>query len=110
MNKSLIDLSRVNKPATPPEEAPAAPKPIRQKTANTNAAKAPAATVVATVPTAQPTTIERVSTIGARIPESLHQKIRLFCIANRIEMQQFVQDGLTNHLQALEQALETNRQ
>jgi hypothetical protein len=42
------------------------------------------------------------STIGARIPARLHKAIKRFCLDNDIEMQQFVQQALTNHLAALQ--------
>ena len=106
MNKGLIDLSRANKPTPPPESPPveerkparaAAPKVA--KPANVNVASAPA-TIVAARNVSEP-----LSTIGARIPESLHQSIKVFCITHRVEMQQFVQEALAKHLAEL-QAIE----
>lgn len=115
MSKGLIDLSRANTPPENPlKSTPAiADKPKKEvvapATANSNEPPAQAAVEVsspvmtsAPVPTPAVQTAERVSTIGARIPESLHQTIKLFCIANRIEMQVFVQDALTNHLETLQ--------
>lgn len=116
--KGLIDLSRANtprntvaegaqadekQPSLEPEAQPVPPPKIEKKTraANTNAPKpVPATTPKTTVPAVQPA--ERQSTLGARIPESLHQAIRVFCIANRMEMQQFVQEALYKHLADLE--------
>lgn len=108
MSKGLIDLKRANTPPENPLTKPEAQTPPISEVpelpaANVNEPAAPAVTAVVTSPqvvTASQT--ERVSTIGARIPESLHQSIKLFCIANRLEMQMFVQDALTNHLASLQ--------
>lgn len=100
MSKGLIDLTRANQPpanplteSTSPAETILAPEPANSNTE-------PQA--VASVDTRAGHLSERVSTIGARIPESLHQAIKLFCIANRIEMQHFVQEGLSLHLERLQ--------
>ena len=101
--KGLIDLSRANAPANPKEVALAETTKEEPEVANINAPAAPAvAVVVPPTPVVTPVAVEPVSTIGARIPESLHQNIKLFCIANRIEMQHFVQDALTEHLNRLQ--------
>ena len=108
MSKGLIDLKRANTPPENPLTRPEPQAPVISEisevpAANINEAAAPAVTAVVSNPqVATPSQTERVSTIGARIPESLHQSIKLFCIANRIEMQLFVQDALTNHLASLQ--------
>lgn len=107
MSKALIDLSRAN---TPPKN----PLADNQQATEDISNSPDEATANINVPAAMteekpaPTTIvnERVSTIGARIPESLHQQIKLFCIANRIEMQHFVQEALTRHLELLKEGLQ----
>ena len=98
MNKGLIDLSRANPPATTlPEPAPEKAKPPSvSASSNLDLAK-PVPTVVPTERTSEP-----VSTIAARIPESLHQAVRMYCTANRIEVQRFVEDALTACLARLQ--------
>lgn len=109
MNKGLIDLKRASTPPANPlvdveQSAPNNPSPLQaQNSANTNHEAAPPMAVVPE-PSQPQSYSERVSTIGARIPESLHHNIKLFCTANRIEMQRFVQDALALHLQRLQDA------
>lgn len=105
-SKGLIDLSRANKPPQNPladkppvKEKKAAPAKRKEPVANSNE---PKSAVIPPVQEALPMTNERVSTLGARIPETLHQKIKLFCIANRMEMQHFVQIALAEHLAKLQ--------
>ena len=100
MSKALIDLTRANKPTPPVEQIADDQAP----TANNNE---PAAAPIVAEPIAPPVpaaTVEPVSTIGARIPQSLHQSIKLFCITHRLEMQQFVQDACEKHLADLQKA------
>ncbi|MGV3616698.1 MAG: hypothetical protein ACO1SV_15330 [Fimbriimonas sp.] len=44
---------------------------------------------------------EEISTIGARIPKRLHKDVKRFCLEEDIELQDFVQEALTNHLAML---------
>jgi len=117
MSKGLIDLTRANKPPENPLTEPVKQgdpdSPTQEsipvvKAANTNEPQVPMEEVLkeSTATTLNP--VERTSTIGARIPESLHQTIKLFCIANRIEMQHFVQDALSIHLEKLRGTSETS--
>lgn len=105
MSKALIDLSRAN---TPPKNPLADKQPATEAISNnpdeaTANINVPAAMTEKEKLAPKPIVNERVSTIGARIPESLHQQIKLFCIANRIEMQHFVQEALTRHLELLKE-------
>ena len=97
MSKSLIDLKRANtpptNPLTEPEQVQATTAVAELTPANSNLEPP------ATIEVPQETLVERVSTIGARIPESLHHAIKVYCAANRVEMQKFVQDALSIHLQ-----------
>lgn len=101
-SKGLIDLSRGNKPTDPISEALAETTKTELQTANANVPTASAVIVTPVQTVVAPQPVEPVSTIGARIPESLHQSIKIFCIANKIEMQHFVQDALTLHLERLQ--------
>ena len=62
---------------------------------------AAAVPTVVSVPTPAPG-FEKIVALGTRIPASLHQNIKLYCVANGIEMQQFVQEAITNHLTRLQ--------
>lgn len=119
MSKGLIDLKRANTPPAnplkPTKEKPTAVVQIVSESEQPSVANhndpVPISTALPArteepIPAKAP--LERVSTIGARIPESLHQNIKLFCIANRIEMQNFVQTALTDHLKKLQDAKSTN--
>lgn len=100
MSKALIDLKRAN---TPPANPLTEPEQVQPTTAGAELAPANnnfEPPVPAEVP--QEALVERVSTIGARIPESLHHAIKVYCAAHRVEMQRFVQDALSNHLQLLQ--------
>lgn len=110
-SKGLIDLSRANAPTPPvPEAEPQAPregaapipeatepKPLRVRTAKADPTPPDPAPVVVALAANEP-----VSTLGARIPASLHKRIKLFCTEREVEMQRFVQDALTAHLAALQ--------
>jgi hypothetical protein len=100
MSKGLIDLKRAN---TPPENPLINKGDLSETKADTTPTVAPTPPIQ-TLPkqTVISSQTERVSTIGARIPESLHQTIKVFCITNRIEMQNFVQEALTTHLSTLQ--------
>ena len=115
-NKGLIDLSRASKPALPtadvvataPQDAASpmrdAPDPANPASASKEETKAPRGREPrSTVATPAPTSVaEPVSTLGARIPASLHKRVRLFCAEHDVEMQHFVQDALTRHLERLQ--------
>ena len=109
MSKSLIDLTRANAPRptiadelpTPVEEPKLEKSPRKksgalEKQAPSNA-NSPQSIPLATV-SAIPDVQERYSTLGARIPDSLHQAIRVHCTTHRVEIQKFVQEALANHL------------
>ena len=108
MSKPLIDLNRTNRPTSPLAAANTeAAEPAQSQPAKGPEITVKAAPVRTKVQPTSPPANDRGSTLGARIPESLHHKIKVFCTANRMEMQQFVQDALVNHLALLEDA--TNR-
>lgn len=109
MSKSLIDLTRANAPRSAiadelqtPVEQPKPEKPPRKKgdavekktPSNANLPQSIPLATVSTIPDVQ----ERYSTLGARIPDSLHQAIRVHCTTHRVEIQKFVQEALANHL------------
>ncbi len=87
MNKPAIDFSKPNKTAEPLTVEPAA-------VANTNARSAPPAAVIAQDP---------MTLISSRIPAQLHHRMKMFCVANRIDMKDFVAAAITEKLDAEEQ-------
>jgi hypothetical protein len=109
MNKGLIDLKRASTPpANPLVTADTLPEPETRaqaaEIANLNQEEAPSLAIVTEIQPVPAPQVERISTIGARIPETLHQNIKLFCIGNRIEMQHFVQEALSLHLERLQES------
>lgn len=112
MSKALIDLSRANKPVNPltstpanqstsPEVAQDKPTvPVAAPIDNPSEPKQPRPRAAAkTTPAASGP--EEISTIGARIPKRLHKDVKRFCLEEDIELQDFVQEALTNHLAML---------
>lgn len=47
---------------------------------------------------------ERIVPLGTRIPAGLHQQIKLYCVANGMDIQRFVQEALSAHLAARQQS------
>ena len=102
MSQPIISLDRPNKVAAELPEIDAVPANSEQTIKPRRAA--PAKVKIEPQPELLPTppAYEKIVTIGARIPASLHQSIKLYCVAKSVEMQQFVQDALTNHLSKLQ--------
>ncbi|MBU2516233.1 MAG: hypothetical protein KKB57_01500 [Proteobacteria bacterium] len=46
---------------------------------------------------------EPVSTLGVRIPKSLHKRLKLFCVEYDLEIQKFVAEAIEDKLNKLEQ-------
>lgn len=111
MSKPLIDLTRATKPAI---EVPSPEEPASLETAPQPQGKASEATpVAANVNNSQSETFivapnpvattatpaeERVSTLGVRIPVSLHQSIRIHCLTHNVEIQEFARLALGEYL------------
>ena len=46
---------------------------------------------------------EPVSTLGVRIPKSLHKRLKLFCVEHDLEIQKFVAEAIEDKLSEQEQ-------
>ena len=46
---------------------------------------------------------EPISTLGVRIPKSLHKRLKLFCVEHEIEIQKFVGEAIEEKLDKTEQ-------
>jgi hypothetical protein len=86
MSKPAIDFTKPNKAVEPP-----APEPVA--VANANAPTAPAATVIIQDP---------MTLISSRIPAQLHHRMKLFCVATRIDMKDFIAAAISQKLDAEE--------
>ena len=84
MSKPAIDFTKPNKPVEG-----TTPEPV----ANTNAPTAPAATVIVQDP---------MTLISSRIPAQLHHRMKMFCVARRIDMKDFIAAAISQKLDAEE--------